>query len=339
MEVLNPPENILYELLLRAEWKKTLEPPKQDEVLVSRYIPELLALGPVGLSVAVFKKLGSLIWRGDLHGLPAPLVQLKDALMDWDLQVSRSSRDDFSTAVAKCTVGSDPHPQWRKLCWSPDGVMLVYADSCGSVQGHDVMGAMLFNIPQERSKQNGPTDLRKAVSGMAFLPAKDDPSWSYELLVMNYKGKLTSYLVSNTKGYMEQHSHYLVDVYGGWAGDILYHPQHSLLLLGGSANFIGGSVSPDEDNTAEAAGVTSWRLLSGYPHYARAETWTAEGQKIAMRLVWERMKLVVEPSGVVGVAAALSDSFKARAGGCKNVAVILSGGNVDLSKLSEFLQM
>ncbi|XP_078603752.1 serine racemase-like [Branchiostoma floridae x Branchiostoma japonicum] len=61
--------------------------------------------------------------------------------------------------------------------------------------------------------------------------------------------------------------------------------------------------------------------------------------KIAMRLVWERMKLVVEPSGVVGVAAALSDSFKARAGGCKNVAVILSGGNVDLSKLSEFLQM
>jgi len=58
-----------------------------------------------------------------------------------------------------------------------------------------------------------------------------------------------------------------------------------------------------------------------------------------MRLVWERMKLVVEPSGVVGVAAALSDSFKARAGGCKNVAVILSGGNVDLSKLSEFLQM
>ncbi|XP_035662778.1 neuroblastoma-amplified sequence-like [Branchiostoma floridae] len=295
MEVLNPPENILYELLLRAEWKKTLEPPKQDEVLVSRYIPELLALGPVGLSVAVFKKLGSLIWRGDLHGLPAPLVQFKDALMDWDLQVSRdrqlvavlqdhmieirSSRDDFSTAVAKCTVGSDPHPQWRKLCWSPDGVMLVYADSCGSVQGHDVMGAMLFNIPQERSKQNGPTDLRKAVSGMAFLPAKDDPSWSYELLVMNYKGKLTSYLVSNTKGYMEQHSHYLVDVYGGWAGDILYHPQHSLLLLGGSANFIGGSVSPDEDNTAEAAGVTSWRLLSGYPHYARAETWTAEGQK------------------------------------------------------------
>ncbi|XP_019619051.1 PREDICTED: neuroblastoma-amplified sequence-like [Branchiostoma belcheri] len=295
MEVLNPPENILYELLLRAEWKKTLEPPKQDDALVSRYIPDLLALGPVGLSVAVFKKLGSLIWRGDLHGLPAPLVQFKDALMDWELQVSRdrqliavlqdhlieirSSRDEFSTAVAKCTVGADPHPQWRKLYWSPDGVMLVYADSCGSVQGYDVMGAMIFNIPQERTTPNGPTDLRTAVSGMAFLPAKDDPSWSYELLVMNYRGKLTSYLVSNTKGYQELHSHYLVEAYGGWAGDILYHPQHSLLLLGGSANFTGVSVSPDEDSSAETAGLTSWRLLSGYPYYARAEAWTAEGQK------------------------------------------------------------
>ncbi|KAI8503307.1 hypothetical protein Bbelb_191280 [Branchiostoma belcheri] len=57
--------------------------------------------------------------------------------------------------------------------------------------------------------------------------------------------------------------------------------------------------------------------------------------KNAVRLVWEKMKLVVEPSGAVGVAAVLSDSFKARAGGCGNVAVILSGGNVDLQKISD----
>ncbi|XP_019622201.1 PREDICTED: serine racemase-like [Branchiostoma belcheri] len=57
--------------------------------------------------------------------------------------------------------------------------------------------------------------------------------------------------------------------------------------------------------------------------------------KNAVRLVWERMKLVVEPSGAVGVAAVLSDSFKARAGGCGNVAVILSGGNVDLQKIPD----
>ncbi|KAK4051143.1 hypothetical protein OIV83_002965 [Microbotryomycetes sp. JL201] len=51
----------------------------------------------------------------------------------------------------------------------------------------------------------------------------------------------------------------------------------------------------------------------------------------AQRLLWERMKLVVEPSGAVAFAAVRSDAFKAlNIGG--PVAIILSGGNVDLSK-------
>ena len=50
----------------------------------------------------------------------------------------------------------------------------------------------------------------------------------------------------------------------------------------------------------------------------------------AMRLLWERMKLVVEPSGAVPLAAVLTDTerFKRR-----RVGVILSGGNVDLDHL------
>ena len=47
----------------------------------------------------------------------------------------------------------------------------------------------------------------------------------------------------------------------------------------------------------------------------------------AMRFVWERMKLVVEPTGVLGLAAALSGRVDVRG---KRVGVILSGGNVDL---------
>jgi len=47
----------------------------------------------------------------------------------------------------------------------------------------------------------------------------------------------------------------------------------------------------------------------------------------AMRFVWERMKLVVEPTGVLGLAAALSGRVDVRG---KKVGVILSGGNVDL---------
>ena len=50
----------------------------------------------------------------------------------------------------------------------------------------------------------------------------------------------------------------------------------------------------------------------------------------AMRLVWERMKIIIEPSSAVPLAAVLA-SKSLFAG--KNVAVIISGGNADLSKL------
>lgn len=50
----------------------------------------------------------------------------------------------------------------------------------------------------------------------------------------------------------------------------------------------------------------------------------------AMYLIWERMKIVVEPSSAVPLAAILEniDFFKN-----KNVGIIISGGNVDLKKL------
>jgi threonine dehydratase len=48
--------------------------------------------------------------------------------------------------------------------------------------------------------------------------------------------------------------------------------------------------------------------------------------KRAMCFVWERMKLIVEPTGVLGLAALMSGTVAARG---KRVGVILSGGNVD----------
>jgi threonine dehydratase len=50
----------------------------------------------------------------------------------------------------------------------------------------------------------------------------------------------------------------------------------------------------------------------------------------AMRIIWERMKLVTEPSAAVTLAAVLEnpDIFKG-----KKVGIILTGGNVDLERL------
>lgn len=50
----------------------------------------------------------------------------------------------------------------------------------------------------------------------------------------------------------------------------------------------------------------------------------------AMRLIWERMKIIIEPSSAVAVAALLKEK-KIYKG--KKVGIILSGGNVDLDNL------
>ena len=50
----------------------------------------------------------------------------------------------------------------------------------------------------------------------------------------------------------------------------------------------------------------------------------------AMRLIWERMKIIAEPSAAVALAAILDNRFVFKS---KKVGVILSGGNVDLEDL------
>jgi threonine dehydratase len=59
-------------------------------------------------------------------------------------------------------------------------------------------------------------------------------------------------------------------------------------------------------------------------------TASEEGIIAAMRLVWERMKIVIEPSAAVPLAAIMEGRIDVRG---KRVAVIFSGGNVDLDAL------
>jgi threonine dehydratase/serine racemase len=52
----------------------------------------------------------------------------------------------------------------------------------------------------------------------------------------------------------------------------------------------------------------------------------------AMRLMWERAKLLIEPSAAVAVAAVLTDAFRGLEG-IKHVGIVLSGGNANLDHL------
>lgn len=99
-------------------------------------------------------------------------------------------------------------------------------------------------------------------------------------------------------------------------------------------SFQSGKLEPEDSTTTIADGLraTLSKLTFGYiREYVDAIVTVSEQQIIdVMHSVWEQLKLVVEPSAAVPVAAILYDKIDLRG---KKTGVILSGGNVDLDRL------
>jgi threonine dehydratase/serine racemase len=76
--------------------------------------------------------------------------------------------------------------------------------------------------------------------------------------------------------------------------------------------------------------TTTWPIVRDHVE----QVFTADDPAViaAMRLMWERAKILIEPSAAVAVAVVLSDAFKALAD-IDRVGVLLSGGNADLDNL------
>jgi threonine dehydratase len=95
-----------------------------------------------------------------------------------------------------------------------------------------------------------------------------------------------------------------------------------------------GRLDPAASATTMADGLRatlSPRTLAILRRTADAITLVSEEEIVAaMRLLWERLKLVVEPSGAVAAAPALFRQIHAEG---RKVGIILSGGNVDLGTL------
>ncbi len=84
------------------------------------------------------------------------------------------------------------------------------------------------------------------------------------------------------------------------------------------------------DGLLTSLGELTWPLVRD--RVEEVLTVTEEEIIAAMRLAWERAKLLIEPSSAVAVAAVLSGQFKALAD-VRRVGVVLSGGNVNLDEL------
>jgi threonine dehydratase len=101
-----------------------------------------------------------------------------------------------------------------------------------------------------------------------------------------------------------------------------------------SRSFASGRVEPMVNPATIADGLRSTicerTLLAMRTHVERIAT-TSEGAIVAaMRLAWERAKIVIEPSSAVPLAAILEGTLDVKG---KRVGVIVSGGNVDLDRL------
>lgn len=61
----------------------------------------------------------------------------------------------------------------------------------------------------------------------------------------------------------------------------------------------------------------------------------------ATKLVWERLKVCIEPSAGVGVAVAMGEEFQSKynvTSGVHNIGIILCGGNVDVIQIAKKMQ-
>lgn len=77
-------------------------------------------------------------------------------------------------------------------------------------------------------------------------------------------------------------------------------------------------------------GVLTFAIIQ--QHVDEMRTASDEDLVRTMRFLWERMKIIVEPTGVLGLAPLFNGHLQIRH---KRVGVILSGGNVDLQRACE----
>ncbi|XP_029451786.1 neuroblastoma-amplified sequence [Rhinatrema bivittatum] len=270
-------ENVLYDLLVNVEWPPEAEAQPRGNrghgasSIITKAItgPALFILQYLWYSPAKFL-------------LPLGLVRLVSKQINWHLVLAsngkllatvqdqyveiRSAKDDFGSVIGKCQVPKDPNPHWRRVAWSHDCTLLAYTESTGTVRLFDLMGSELFVIPPANSF---PGDFSYAIAGLIFLEYKASTQWSAELLVINYRGQLKSYLVSvgGNQSYQENHSFNFSSHYCHGITAAVYHPGHRLLLVGGC------EIGEDGVSKAAQSGITAWRILSGAPYYKQVTSY------------------------------------------------------------------
>lgn len=258
--------SILYELLVYSEWKQDPELPKrppETEEGFGSILKSALSLHRHDARPEHVERLLSFQqpWRlcvGD-GGKVVAIIQ------DTSLEI-RSSRDEYSSVIAKASLPKDPFPQWRRWCWSPDCTMLAVGFSNGTVRVYDLMGCNLFSIaPPGQQQEQSFSNTSSSFASCFFLQARtSSQKWSSELVTVDYKGQLHSYLVSPTEGFQENHSFSFSTFFHLGITAVGYHPVHSLLFVAGPVT---SKANLQLQESGEKIGLTAWRIINDHPFY------------------------------------------------------------------------
>ncbi|CAB3379605.1 Hypothetical predicted protein [Cloeon dipterum] len=178
----------------------------------------------------------------------------------------RTSRDEYSSVIGKASIARDHFPQYRKAVWSPDCSLLACAFSSGKIGLYDLLGSNILNIePKVPSNEEWP-NANEAISGILFLEDRvKSPKWSYELIAIDYKGNLRSFLVSPTEGFREHHTFNFSSYYRNGITTVSLLQPGNLLLLAGPSD-----IQMDQKGRGSSAGISAWRVLSDHPYYSPA---------------------------------------------------------------------
>ncbi|XP_064475792.1 NBAS subunit of NRZ tethering complex-like [Ornithodoros turicata] len=288
--------NILYELLTYAEWQ-------QEPEILTKPTPEKFDDGRT--TAGLWSWLGSL--AASTSSVSTTLQKLRLHNMEWHIAVGsegrvvailqdqiveiRSSKDEYASVIGRGSVSRDPFPQWRKVAWSPDCSFLAVTSSNGRIEFFDTVGSSLFVIPEKALSLDALIpEFGYAIAGMIFTEARvHKTQWSYEFIVVNYRGKLSSYLLSPSDGFRENHTFSLSNVYPRGVACIEYHPAHQILYVGSCPLVPTVGEDMEDFRTSTEVGVTAWRFLSDYPHYKLVTTLAEDVQ--GPRRFWQRMNL------------------------------------------------
>ncbi|KAG7161624.1 Neuroblastoma-amplified sequence-like 1 [Homarus americanus] len=294
-------DNILYELLVHAEW------PLEQEVIGG---------GAISLGGNFFYRtvtqtpgniwaLASSLWAyvSSAPAVSPSLAKLVGGRSGWQLGVGaqgavvaivqaatleiRAKKDDFASVVGRnINLYIDPFPSWRRVAWSADCSMVGVSYSSGAVEIFNTLGTSIFIIYPPRYREGAPqVDASNALATLVFSDIRTQKiKWAAELILVDYKGGARSYFVSPTEGYQESHTFSFSKMYP--SGITAATTHGNLVIVAGLCEYM-------EDNNLKnnglGHGITIWRMVNDYPFYIQVPTIDEDEYQPPSIGVWNRL--------------------------------------------------